>query len=157
MRKVARLKSKTENNSTWEGVFYQSEWVKINSSYYSFFTCVLFFSGGKPITWSHIRTKSERKLKAISLSKQFQISEMMWNQNVIAMLQKLTLHGIKFLVINRHIRPVGYTQEIRVMKSIYSATVFWFIFNIKDYVYMLRFFNYDYLISINIICSWATV
>ena len=24
------LKNKIENNSTWEGAFYQSEWVKIN-------------------------------------------------------------------------------------------------------------------------------
>ena len=26
-----RLKNKIENNSIWEGAFYQSEWVKINS------------------------------------------------------------------------------------------------------------------------------
>ena len=29
---ITRLKKKIENNSTWEGVFYQSEWVKINST-----------------------------------------------------------------------------------------------------------------------------
>ena len=28
----ASLKNKTENNSTWEGAFYQSERVKINSN-----------------------------------------------------------------------------------------------------------------------------
>ena len=28
-----RLKNKFENNLTWEGVFYQSEWVKINLSW----------------------------------------------------------------------------------------------------------------------------
>ena len=27
------LKNKIENNSTWGGAFYQSEWVKINSSW----------------------------------------------------------------------------------------------------------------------------
>ena len=27
------LKKKIENNSTWEGAFYQSEWVEINSSW----------------------------------------------------------------------------------------------------------------------------
>ena len=27
-----RLKNKVENNSTWEGAFYESKWVKINSS-----------------------------------------------------------------------------------------------------------------------------
>ena len=31
--KNTRLKKKTENNSTWEGAFYQSEWVKINSDW----------------------------------------------------------------------------------------------------------------------------
>ena len=39
-----RLINKIENNSTWEGAFYQNEWVKINSSWVSFvfFTlCVL--------------------------------------------------------------------------------------------------------------------
>ena len=39
-----RLKDKTENNSTWKGAFYQSEWAKINSNWvnFSFFTlCVL--------------------------------------------------------------------------------------------------------------------
>ena len=35
---VTRLKNKIENNSTWEGAFYQSEWVKINSKWvFSFF------------------------------------------------------------------------------------------------------------------------
>ena len=34
-----RLKNKIENNSTWEAAFYQSEWVKVNSSW-----VVLFFS-----------------------------------------------------------------------------------------------------------------
>ena len=29
----SRLKNKIENNSTWEGAFYQSEWVKINWSW----------------------------------------------------------------------------------------------------------------------------
>ena len=28
-----RLKKKIENNSTWEGAFYQSKWDKINSSW----------------------------------------------------------------------------------------------------------------------------
>ena len=28
-----RSKNEIENNSAWEGVFYQSEWVKINSSW----------------------------------------------------------------------------------------------------------------------------
>ena len=28
---ITRLKIKVENNSTWEGAYYQSEWVKINS------------------------------------------------------------------------------------------------------------------------------
>ena len=28
-----RLKNKIENNSTWEGAFYQSEWVKVYSSW----------------------------------------------------------------------------------------------------------------------------
>ena len=27
------LKNKIENNSTWEGVFYQIDWVKMNSSW----------------------------------------------------------------------------------------------------------------------------
>ena len=31
--KHTRLKKKTENNSAWEGAFYQSDWVKINSSW----------------------------------------------------------------------------------------------------------------------------
>ena len=31
-----RLKKKIENNSTWEDVFYQSEWAKINSSWVIF-------------------------------------------------------------------------------------------------------------------------
>ena len=31
--KCASLKNKIENNSTWEGAFYQSEWAKINSSW----------------------------------------------------------------------------------------------------------------------------
>ena len=35
--KFARLKNKIENNSTWEGAFYQSEWVKISSSYFHYF------------------------------------------------------------------------------------------------------------------------
>ena len=30
-------KNKIEKNSTWEGAFYQSEWAKINLSYFSFF------------------------------------------------------------------------------------------------------------------------
>ena len=30
---TTRLKNKIENNSTWEGDFYQSEWVKINSNW----------------------------------------------------------------------------------------------------------------------------
>ena len=30
---IIRLKNKIENNSTWEGAFYQSEWVKINWSW----------------------------------------------------------------------------------------------------------------------------
>ena len=29
---LTRLKNKIESNSTWEGAFYQSKWVKINSS-----------------------------------------------------------------------------------------------------------------------------
>ena len=35
---------------------------------------------------------------------------------IITMLQKLTFHKIKFLVVNWLIRPVGYTQEIRVLE-----------------------------------------
>ena len=31
------LKKMIESNSTWEGAFYQSEWVKINSSWVIFF------------------------------------------------------------------------------------------------------------------------
>ena len=38
-----RLKNKIENNSTWEGAFYQSEWVKINWSWvnllFSLYVC----------------------------------------------------------------------------------------------------------------------
>ena len=30
---TTRLKNKIENNSTWEGTFYQSKWVKINLSW----------------------------------------------------------------------------------------------------------------------------
>ena len=32
-RYYTRLKNTIENNSTWEGAFYQSAWVKINSSW----------------------------------------------------------------------------------------------------------------------------
>ena len=35
---VTRLKYKIEKNTTWEGAFYQSEWVKIKSSW-----VILFF------------------------------------------------------------------------------------------------------------------
>ena len=31
------LKNKTENNSTWEGAFYQSEWDEIKSSWVIYF------------------------------------------------------------------------------------------------------------------------
>ena len=34
--KYRRLKKKIENNSTSEGAYYQSEWVKINSSWVIF-------------------------------------------------------------------------------------------------------------------------
>ena len=40
---LTRLKIKIENNSTWEGAFYQSEWVKMNSSWvilvFSLYVC----------------------------------------------------------------------------------------------------------------------
>ena len=40
---ITRLKNKIENNSTWEGAFYQSEWAKINSSWvtlvFSLYVC----------------------------------------------------------------------------------------------------------------------
>ena len=29
---ITRLKKMIENNSSWEGAFYQSEWIKINPS-----------------------------------------------------------------------------------------------------------------------------
>ena len=38
-----RLKNKIENNSTWEGAFYQSEWLKTNSRWvvlvFSLYVC----------------------------------------------------------------------------------------------------------------------
>ena len=40
---LTRLKNKIDNNSTWEGAFYQSEWVKTNSCWVSLvfhFMCV---------------------------------------------------------------------------------------------------------------------
>ena len=41
----ARLKNKIENNSTWEDAFYQSELVKINSSWvifiFSLYVCIV--------------------------------------------------------------------------------------------------------------------
>ena len=39
----ASLRNKIENNSTWEGAVYQSEWVKINSTWVTLvihFMCV---------------------------------------------------------------------------------------------------------------------
>ena len=43
MKKYTRLKSKIENNSTWEGEFYKSEWVKINSNSVILFIYLFIF------------------------------------------------------------------------------------------------------------------
>ena len=45
----AHLKNNIENNSIWDGAFYQNEWVEINSSWVIFTllfsACINFISG----------------------------------------------------------------------------------------------------------------
>ena len=54
-RVFTRLKKKIENNSTWESAFYQSEWVKINSSWVTFIffaiLCVLLLMHPNSFVW----------------------------------------------------------------------------------------------------------
>ena len=57
-----------ESNSTWEGAFYQSEWVKINLSYFLFFHFMCAAANASELFCTAHLANNERFLYHFNLS-----------------------------------------------------------------------------------------